>query len=473
MLPQRLVFVDIETTGLSVIRDRIIEIGILRVEENRLVHTYQTLINPEMYISPHIEAITGISKKDLENAPTFSDIQRTLRELFENAVFVAHNVRFDYGFLKNEFRRYGATFSSKHFCTAKLSRKLFPHHRHHNLDSIIERFQLQCKRRHRAFDDAKVLWDFFQKLQTQISPDILEQALAFGLKKPSLPLGLSLQSVERLPESPGVYIFYGEKDVPLYVGKSKNIKDRVLSHFTNDHTASKEMHMCQQVKRIETIVTSGELGALIKESSLIKQMQPIYNRVLRISRKLILLKKSHNKHGYHVVTMHTVDTIDYSDIEDIIGIYRSKKQAKNFLIAQTKKYALCEKLLGVEKTTDACFGYRLNACRGACVKAERSVSYNMRFVEAFTHYKIKSWPFGGPIAIKEKNELDNREESIIIDKWCLIGNINMQEDAYVKTEERKPFDLDIYKILVRFLHEPKNQNNIMKIRSDQMQRLFS
>ena len=473
MLPQRLVFVDIETTGLSVIRDRVIEVGLLRIENNKLVQTYQTLVNPEMYISPLIEQMTGISKSNLENAPTFGDIQRNLHELLDDAVFVAHNVRFDYGFLRNEFKRFGKSFSSKHFCTAKLSRKLFPHHKHHNLDSIIERFGLSCQRRHRAFDDAKVLWDFFQKLQTEIQPEVLEQALSMGLKRPSLPLGLSVKNIEKLPESPGVYIFYGDKEVPLYVGKSKNIKERVLSHFSNDHISSREMQMSQQIQRIETIVTSGELGALIKESSLIKQMQPIYNRVLRISRKLILLKRSQNKEGYFTITMQTVTAIEYSEIEDIIGIYRSQRQAKNFLIDQAKRYSLCEKLLNIEKSNGACFGYRLQKCKGACIHEEKSYAYNIRFIQAFTQYKLKAWPFEGPIAIKEKNDFDDTEESIIIDKWCLVGNLKMQNDMVLKTEVNKPFDLDIYKILLRYLLEPKNHKHIHQLKNSQIRHFFA
>jgi len=447
MLPQRLAFVDIETTGLSVIRDRIIEIGILRVEDDKITQTFQTLLNPHMYISPFIEDITGISKKELETAPAFEDIHRIIKELLDDCIFVAHNVRFDYGFIRNEFRRCEIKFSAKHFCTAKLSRKLFPKHKRHNLDSIIDRFGIVCKKRHRAFDDAKVLWDFFQVLQKQVPEEQLETALAFGLKKPSLPAELHPKYIENLPDTSGVYIFYGEKEIPLYVGKSKNLKERIFSHFSNDHTSTKEMNMCRQIRAIETIETAGELGALIKESLLIKQLQPIYNRKLRTSRKLTVLRSQTKISGYQTVSIDIVDEITSSDLSGIIGIYRSKQQAKNFLIEQAKKYQLCEKLLGLEKTNTACFGYRLNLCNGACLTKENPLRYNMRFIQAFSQYKLKSWPFPGSIVIKEKSDYDNKEEHIIIDNWCLIG--------------QKGFDLDMYKILIRYLQEPKNYNTIM------------
>ncbi len=268
-LPSKLVFVDIETTGSRVTYDRIIEIGILRMEYGELVDTYQTLLNPELYLSPFIENLTGISKNELEQAPTFNDVKDVILEKLSDCIFVAHNVKFDYGFLRNEFQRHNLLYSSKYFCTAKLSRLLFPHHRRHNLDAIIERFGFTCTNRHRAFDDARVLWDFYQTIQKEYNADTLSKTFSILLKKPSLPAGISEDDINNLPDSPGVYIFYDAQNTPLYVGKSINIKERVLSHFTSDHTSTKEMSLCSQVERIETLTTSCELGALLNESYLI------------------------------------------------------------------------------------------------------------------------------------------------------------------------------------------------------------
>ena len=457
MLPQSLVFVDTETTGLSVLHDRVIEIGILRIENGVLVDGYQTLINPQMYVSSIIEQLTGIKKDDLDSAPVFEDVQRKVQELLDGAVFVAHNVRFDYSFLKNEFKRCGEMFSPKHFCTAKLSRMLFPQHRHHNLDSIIQRFGFSCERRHRAFDDAKILWDFYQAAQQKVPQEIFEKAVTVGMKKPSLPQGLSMQAIDLLPESPGVYIFYGENTIPLYIGKSKNIRERVLSHFTSDHTSSKEMNIAQQIKHIETIQTCGELGALIKESQLIKEMQPLYNRKLRESRKLIRLSFSPNEKGYQKVIMETVLSLSADDIPQMLGIFRSQRQAKEFLVSIAKDFTLCEKLLGLEKTQGACFAHRLDRCKGACIAKEKSVSYNFRFLQAFAKYKLKSWPFDGPIAITEKNDLGEIEQ-FIIDKWCLIGHKKSQEEEIISKEIHEIFDLDVYKILVSFLDKANTKN---------------
>ncbi len=289
MLPQKIAFVDIETTGCSLARNRIIEIGVLRVENNKLIDTFQTLINPDTYLPPEIIDITGITPKDLENAPRFTSIKRDLTKILKDCAFAAHNVRFDYGFLKNELRRESISFRAKHFCTCKLSQKLYPQYRHHNLTSIIERFNFSCQNRHRAFDDAKILWEFYQKIQEEFPKEVLESAFKTILKRPSTPLRIDEKTLDDLPESPGVYVFYGDSKTPLYVGKSINIKERVLNHFINDVASPSEMKIARQVTSIQTLETVGELGALFKESELIKELQPLYNKKLRNKRGLIAI----------------------------------------------------------------------------------------------------------------------------------------------------------------------------------------
>src|SRR6185312_13209926 len=146
--------------------------------------------------------------------------------------------------------------------------------------------------------------------------------------------------------------------------------------------SSKEMHIAQQIQDIEAISTSGELGALIKESQLVKKLQPLYNRQLRLTKKLYILKKQINNSGYPEVVLEMVDTIDPAILPQILGIFRSKRQAKEFLNPLVKQYSLCEELLGLEKTSSSCFAYRLGVCKGACLKEENTLSYTLRFTEA-------------------------------------------------------------------------------------------
>jgi len=478
MLPKKLVFVDTETTGMNAVYDRIIEIGLLCVEDNEIVEQYQTLLNPQTYLSPFIENMTGISADDLVNAPTFYDVKERLRNFFEDSVFVAHNVRFDYGFLKNEFKRFNIKFSPKHFCTVKLSKYLYPQYTHHNLDSIITRFGFTISRRHRAFDDAKILWNFYQEIQNQFPSEKIEQAVNFVLKKPALPINLPAKALDQLPESPGVYIFYGQEEflskrknfkktsslntlpIPLYIGKSINIRERVLSHFASDHLSSTEMRIAQQITHIETIQTSGELGALFKEATLVKNLQPLYNRKLRLRHKLTVLKRRKTSEGYDTVIIETLNEITVKELDVVMGIFRSQKQAKEFLIEISKTFSLCQKLFGIQKTKGVCFGYHLGWCKGACKQNENPLKYNSRFIIAFSKYKIKTWPFQGPIVIEERNDEEESFERFLIDKWCYLGSITSQDLDTQDFKNEYIFDLDTYKILVNYIFSEKNQRNI-------------
>ncbi len=461
-LPNKLAFVDLETTGGSILRDRIIEIGIVKVENNKVIESFESLINPHCYIPPEIEMLTGINAGQLESAPSFYELKNEILERIGDSIFVAHNVRFDYGFLKNEFRRFDISFSPKHFCTVKLSRSLYPQFTHHNLDAIMERFNIKCKRRHRALDDAKATFAFFKKAQKQIPDDVFTQALNKALKKPSVPIKVDEETLNNLPEAPGVYIFRGENNSCLYVGKSINIRDRVLSHFSSDHASAKEMNLAQQTENIETITTSGELGALLLESSLIKKLQPLYNRMLRYAFSPIIVKKI-IKNGYQTVELDSSRQIDINNLENIITILRNKKSAKEFLIKISKKYNLCGKLLGVDITNKVCFGYRLGTCGGACKGIENVLKYNLKFIEAFSTIKVKTWPFEGPIIIREKDEEGN-SQGFIMDKWCYLGSVDHKNPEKLEDiNQDYSFDYDTYKILLRYISNEKNQKNIQKI----------
>lgn len=467
MLPQNLAFVDIETTGTSLSHDRIIEIGILRVEKNKLVKTFQTLINPQTHVSPFITDMTGIVSRELENAPTFYEVRDEILDVLKGATFVAHNARFDYGFLRHEFKRHETTFFSKHFCTVKLSRALFPRYKRHNLDSIIERFGFTCKKRHRAFDDAKILWDFYQLICKQFDNEKLLKAFDIITKNPSLPIGVSKDIIDKLPDSPGVYQFYDKNNAVLYIGKSVNIKNRVQSHFINDHTTSKGMNMCQQVRDITYIKTAGELGALILESHLIKKLQPLYNRQLRLSHKMIALTEIETKDKFKTVVLNTLDSISLQDLEKVMGICRSQRQAKEFLLKLAKEYFLCQKILGIEKTRGACFSSHLGWCKGACVGREHFLRYNIWFVEAFSKHKIKPWPFKGPIVIEDADLLEETKELFLVDKWSLVGTLKADTlGAENFSDKDFTFDYDTYKILARYLRDPKNQKYIRQVKRD-------
>ncbi len=463
MLPKTFCFLDTETTGMNASFNRIIEIGIIRVENNKIVRKLNTLINPDTGIPSFISNLTGITSQDLENAPSFYEVSQEVLDILKDSIMVAHSARFDYGFLKNEFRRLEIPFSTKHICSVKLARTLFPGLDYYNLDAIMSHFNIKCENRHRAYDDARVIFDFFQKIQESVSEKIIAAAIDKALKKPSLPINLTPEALDKLPEAPGVYIFYGEDKYPIYIGKSVNIRDRVLSHFTNDHSSLKDMQISQEVRDIETITTAGELGALLLESTLVKKYQPLYNSMLREARKMILLIQTEDPDGYYSVDYKEVEKIDPHDTDKIIGIFKSFKQMRNHLYELSKQFSLCPKRLGLDHSKKTCFYYHLKQCYGACVGRELNIKYNMRFTQAFYKYKLKRWVFDSAVIIKEKGD---REEAFIIDKWCLLGSVKSEDDMTNITNEYR-FDLDTYKILTKFLLKPTSSISVNQFKLPQ------
>ncbi len=228
-------FVDIETTGANYHFGRVLEVGVLRVEDGQVVSTFKTLLSVREHIPSFITELTGIDNAMLTGAPSFEDIADQLREVLEGAFFVAHNVRFDYSFIKQEYKRLGQDINPKLLCTVRLSRALYPDVKGHSLGKLIERHGFTTTARHRAYDDAKVLWDFYRLVLGEFDIDTVESALKQQLASQSLPPNLPAEAVGNLPHGPGVYIYEDEDGQPLYIGKSVNVYSRVLSHFSDDH----------------------------------------------------------------------------------------------------------------------------------------------------------------------------------------------------------------------------------------------
>lgn len=450
---KNLSFLDVETTGGQLGIDRVIEIGIIRVENNKVVKEFKSLINPEKYLSPYIEQMTGISNEDLESSLTFDELAEEIHALLSDSVLVAHNARFDYGFMKYEFKNVNISFSADCLCTVKLSRLLYPQHRRHDLSSVISRFNFACENRHRAFDDAHVLWQFYQHVTENFSTDLLDPALEMVLKTPRVPSHLNKSIIEALPEQPGIYIFLDENKTPIYVGKSKNIKTRVLSHFTDTLDSHKEMEMAAQIRDIQFQTTAGELGALLLESRLVKELQPYYNHSLKKCIEVAVITCGKSKAGYCTPSIEMINPSDCHNFSDILGTFKNKQSAKRFLSSIIKSHSLCEKLMGLDSSKQACFSHKLGICHGACVEKEPVEEYNKRFLDAFQKTKVREWPFNGPVLFEEKNKLEREVEGFVFDNWKLIAALKYDEtqDVNSKTHDGY-FDLDVYRILRNYIN---------------------
>jgi DNA polymerase-3 subunit epsilon len=287
MLDQPLTFLDLETTGATASHDRVTEIGLVEVDGGRHIGEWSTLVNPGMRIPGGIQALTGITDEMVAAAPEFGDISRDLRHRLEGRLIVAHNARFDYGFLRSEFQRAGVRYRSDVLCTVKLSRRLFPQHARHNLDALMARHGIDCEARHRALGDARVLWRLVQCWRRDLAPNVISDAIVGLVLSPAVPPQLPVDAFDDLPEAPGVYVFYAENAV-LYVGKSANLRTGVLSHFSGDRRGPRDVQIVREVVRIDWTETPGALGALIEASRLMKALKPIHNRRARCSEEIVL-----------------------------------------------------------------------------------------------------------------------------------------------------------------------------------------
>jgi hypothetical protein len=259
------------------------------------------------------------------------------------------------------------------------------------------------------------------------------------------------------PERPGVYLFYGGSGDLVYVGKSKTLRSRIRAHFA----APAERRFMRGVKRIEIQGTAGELGAMLLESKFIKELRPLRNIASRRRRRIIIALKKLNKQGFAVVTLKAIDYWSIDASTPVLGLFKHRTQAMEYLADAAKTYRLCPKLLKLEQPKRYCFSYHLGRCDGVCMGEGDPDEYNARVDKAFEARRIKAWPYGGMIVVEEQSKDRNVRELFFIDNWCLIGSLRSSENNLrpsVYGEHR--FDYDSYKILYAYLIDPRNEKLI-------------
>jgi len=450
-------FLDLETTGATPTKDRITEIALVRFDHGVETARWETLVNPEQPIPPFIQKLTGIDNEMVAKAPTFSDIADQLLALLEGTVLSAHNVRFDHGFIKAEFKRLNVTVRQKVLCTVKLSRLLYPTYHSHGLDAILKRHNLTTNARHRAMGDVETVLAFLSVAELELGQTAIEQAAQQLLRGPSLPPHIDAINLDDMPDTPGVYLFYGENELPLYIGKSIKIRTRVLSHFSRDHASAKEMRLSQEVKRIDWIDTAGELSALLLESRLIKEKQPLYNRQLRAERALCTWQLNQSAYTQPLLHLVSLDEINPAQFSTLFGIYKSKRHAREALRIIVEQYDLCPQSVGLENGTGACFAFQLKRCKGVCAGHEKLEIYYLRLKQALIKHQIKSWPFNGKVAIKERNVENGLTQLHVFSDWTYLGYADDVVSLNALVQQKPPFqfDLDIYQLLNKTFNHRK------------------
>ena len=441
LLQAPLAIVDLETTGTRPATDRITEIGVLEVERFEVISQWSTLVNPGVAIPSEIQALTGITRDMLAEAPRFADLARELHERLDGRVFVAHNARFDYGFLRREFDRTGITFHARSVCGVRLAKRLYPRERGHDLDSLIDRHGIHCPARHRAMADAEALWQFLRVAAEEHGEDVITVAARQVAKQPALPPQLDRAVIDAIPEAPGVYLFYGESGPPLYVGKSRSMRTRVLQHFYS--TAS----WLQAVRRIDWQRTVGELGALLAEARLVKELSPLHNRQLRRPEALCAFAFDGKR-----LRIAGADEIDAATLPFVHGVFRTRRAALQTLRVLADEHGLCLQTLGFDaKRRGACFRHQIGRCAGVCARRESIHAHHGRLATALATLSTPPWPYKGPVAIIETDPARDATEVHAVDRWCYLGAARTEPEMADLLDERPRFDYDHYRILSRHL----------------------
>ena len=422
---------------------------------------WSTLVNPGRRIPHGIQTLTGITEEMIAGAPSFEDVSAGLAARLEGKVLAAHNARFDYGFLRREFRRVGYAYRAPVLCTVKLSRRLFPDHRRHNLDALIVRHALFCLDRHRALGDARALWELAQIWQREHDPAALESACEDLLRTPAVPAGLPEDLFDELPESAGVYVFYGERNRALYVGRSANVRSRVIAHLSEGRVA-RDVSLRKEVKRVDFFETVGELGAYVREAGLVKALAPVYNR--DASRSLCTWRWRPETPGAPPVLVSAHDA-DLSGGADLYGVFRSRSSALAALRELAKSHRLCRAVLGLERREGPgpCTAHAEGGCRGGCVGTESALSHGMRLAQALAKLRVRPWPYAGRIGVRERDPNSEHSALHVVDRWRYLGTVHSEAELDELSAAGTEFDIDTYRMLARYLRSPPSGTDIVQL----------
>jgi DNA polymerase III subunit epsilon len=369
--------VDIETTGGSASIEKITEIAVYLHDGNKITDEFVSLVNPEKNIPYFITNLTGITNEMVEDAPRFYEIAKKIIEMTEGRTFVAHNARFDYSFIRQEYKSLGFNFKRNILDTVALSRKLLPGHKSYSLGNICKDLRITINGRHRAAGDALAtvkLLEILMAKDYEINGG--RSSLMRNTKVSKLNPKLDITKVESIPDEPGIYFFYNEKGDLIYIGKSRNLQQRISTHLSNNST-NRAMEMRDLIADIDWETTGSELIALLKESFEIKHNKPVYNRAQRRTGFQWGIFSFMDQNGYLNYRYGQIN-----DYEVPVSVFTSKEKAKSKLGSLVEIYGLCQKLSGLYETGGACFHYQVGICKGACIGKESPQEYNERALKA-------------------------------------------------------------------------------------------
>ena len=403
--------VDIETTGSHAAGNRITEIAIFHFDGKKISKKFASLINPQEEIPPYISAFTNITNEMVADAPPFEEVADEIYAALDDSVFVAHNVNFDYSFLKYEFERAGIAFNRPKLCTVRLSRQIIPGFRSYSLGKLCADLQIQLNDRHRAGGDAKATAKLFQLLFEKSQP-IIEAALKRNSGEALLPPNLPREEFEKLPFVPGVYYFHDSDGKVLYIGKAKNLRHRVKGHFTLGSDTVTRTRLYNQIHSISFECCGNELVASLLESSEIKKYFPPFNRIQKLTENNYGIYRYEDGKGYFRLAMKKVTSSDHP-----LRSFASIFDAREFLFEKIRKFELCPKLCGLQAAQEECYDHKAGMCHGACCGKEKPKKYNVRFKKALENFPDEEHSY----IIIDKGRDSNESAVVMIEKGKYLG----------------------------------------------------
>jgi DNA polymerase III subunit epsilon len=415
--------VDIETTGGSSRIEKITEIAIFQHDGEKITGEFVTLINPERNIPYFITNLTGITNEMVEDAPRFFEVAKTIIEMTEGRTLVAHNAKFDYSFIRQEFKSLGYNYRRSLLDTVTLGRKLIPGHRSYSLGNICKDLGIMINGRHRAEGDAFAtvrLFEMLLEIDSDKTGRYSGQIKNTRLSK--LNPNLNVEKIDSIPEEPGIYYFYNEKGDLIYIGKSRNLQQRVRTHLSNN-TTNRAMEMRDLIADIDWEVTGSELIALLMESSEIKKSKPVYNRAQRRTGFQWGIFSFTDSKGYINFNYAKLDAED-----NPVSVFTGKERAKSMLMSLVEKYELCQKLTGLYETNGPCFHFHVGICKGACCGKEPPDSYNERALKAAEEFVFTRRNFF--IIDKGRDEEERSAIKVVNGKYSGFGYFNINEMGF-------------------------------------------
>ncbi|HEY2647984.1 MAG TPA: exonuclease domain-containing protein [Puia sp.] len=427
--------VDIETTGSYAANNGITELAIVLHDGNKITERYETLINPLVPIPQYVQVLTGIHPDMLQDAPVFSDVASRVYNLLKDVIFVAHHVNFDYSFIKHQLECCGYDLDTKKLCTVRLSRKVFPGLPGYSLGKLCRDLSIPIQNRHRAGGDADATVILFEKIMKNDTQGAVRQMLFGKSREQYLPPNLPAEQIASLPYTPGVYYFHDRKGKVIYVGKAKNLRNRVCSHFSNNSPGLRKQEFLRNIFSVSWQDCGTELMAYLYECVEIRRLWPVFNSSLKRFEQIYGLYLFEDQSGYLRLTVEKKKphlTAFYS--------FNGLTEGWQLLRKLVRQFDLCPKLCFIERSNEICSGLLDKSCRGACIHEEPAGEYNKRLMLALESLQNVLPSF----VIRDKGRHSSEESYILIEKGRFYGMGYLDGEMQIQDLETLKERLTVY-----------------------------